>query len=187
MPKYTLFLRSGLIAAIAVSVSGCMESGPTAMSILAPKADPQTKQLAQAKDDLDAMTGKRVGQSMPSLVSMPKEEKIEIKPIQGLGYAQVSTQPGGSLNQRRLLAIRAARLEAMRDLTGQVHGIKLTSESTIRDTIVTNDVIRGTVQGELRGARTLKINPKDNDTFEVILELDAGVVSYIVRQARGSL
>ena len=179
MPKYTLFLRSGLIAAIAVSVSGCMESGPTAMSILAPKADPQTKQLAQAKDDLDAMTGKRVGQSMPSLVSMPKEEKIEIKPIQGLGYAQVSTQPGGSLNQRRLLAIR--------DLTEQVHGIKLTSESTIRDTIVTNDVIRGTVQGELRGARTLKINPKDNDTFEVILELDAGVVSYIVRQARGAL
>ena len=87
MPKFTPFIRIGLIAVVAGSVSGCMGTGPTAMSILAPKADPQTNQLAQVKDDLDAMQGKRVGQSMPSLMSMPKEEKVVIKPIQGLGYA----------------------------------------------------------------------------------------------------
>lgn len=187
MPTLKSFLRLGAITTLAISLSGCTGAERTAMSFLTKTADPQTKQLARVKDDLDAMSGNRSGQVVPTLAAMKREPAVEIKPIQGLGYAQVSTQPGKSLNERRLLAIRAARLEAMRDLTEQVHGIQLTSETTIRDTVVRSDVIRGTVQGELRGARTIKINPKDTDTFEVILELDAGVVSYIVRQAKGSL
>lgn len=179
--------KIGMICAMSLMLAGCMGAKPTAMSFLTSKADPQTKQLAQVKDDLDAMSQTRTGKGVQPLSALKASQTTAIKPIQGLGYAQVSTQSGKSLNEKRLLAIRAARLEAMRDLTEQVHGIQLTSETTIRDTVVRSDVIRGTVQGELRGARTLKIQPKDNDTFEVILELDAGVVSYIVRQARGAL
>lgn len=187
MLSFTRSIKAGMFCAMSFALAGCMGTERTAMSFLTSKADPQTKQLAQVKDDLDAMDGRRSGQAVPTLASMKAPEAEAIRPIQGLGYAQVSTQPGKSLNEKRLLAIRAARLEAMRDLTEQVHGIQLTSDTTIQDTVVRSDVIRGTVQGELRGARTLKINPKDNDTFEVILELDAGVVSYIVRQARGAL
>ena len=56
-----------------------------------------------------------------------------------MGYASISSQPAKSINQRRLMAIRAARLEAMRNLTEQVHGIKVNSRTTIIDAIVQND------------------------------------------------
>ena len=43
--------------------------------------------------------------------------------ITGRGYSVISIQPGKSSGHRRLMAIRAAKLEALRDLTEQIHGI----------------------------------------------------------------
>ena len=76
------------------------------------------------------------------------QPKVKVVPtITGMGYASVSSQPAKSINQRRLMAIRAARLSAMRNLTEQVHGIKINSRTTIIDAIVQNDSLRATVDG----------------------------------------
>lgn len=170
-------------------------SGGTAQSMLPKNADPYTQAIAQTQDDLmqaeaqsAPKTSNRVLDTVRAMAnSVPPSEAEAPNVITGLGYSQVSTQPGKSLNERRLLAIRAARLEAMRDLTEQVYGIHLTSETTIRDTVTRNDVIQGTIQGVLRGARTARITPKDSDTFEVVLELDPSTVAYIVRAANQGL
>jgi hypothetical protein len=37
------------------------------------------------------------------------------------------------LNQRRLLAIRAARLDAYRVLTEQIHGVQLDAQTTVAE------------------------------------------------------
>ena len=42
--------------------------------------------------------------------------------ISAMGYAVVSSQPGRSANQKRLMAIRSARMATMRDLAEQIHG-----------------------------------------------------------------
>ena len=104
--------------------------------------------------------------------------------ITGMGYASVSSQPSKSVNQRRLMAIRAARMEAMRNLTEQVHGIKINSRTTIIDAIVQNDSLRATVDGLIVGAKTVRINPVGADTYEVVLELDQALINTIMKAAR---
>jgi hypothetical protein len=75
----------------------------------------------------------------------------------------------------------------MRDLTEQVHGIRLTSQTSIRDMVLRSDTLNGVVSGEIRGARTVRITPKDSDTFEVVLELDQSTIGYIVKSAKGHM
>ena len=82
------------------------------------------------------------------------------------------------------MAIRAARLEAIRDLTEQIHGIRINSESTLHDQVLRSDTVRAVVAGEIRGARTLRITPKGEDSFEVVLALDPDTVRYILRAVR---
>ena len=111
--------------------------------------------------------------------------KVKVVPtITGMGYASVSSQPAKSVNQRRLMAIRAARIEAMRNLTEQVHGMKINSRTTIIDAIVQNDSLRATVDGLIVGAKTVRINPVGADTYEVVLELDQALINSIMKAAR---
>ena len=113
------------------------------------------------------------------------QPKVKVVPtITGMGYASVSSQPAKSVNQRRLMAIRAARLEAMRNLTEQVHGMKINSRTTIIDAIVQNDSLRATVDGLIVGAKTVRINPVGADTYEVVLELDQALINTIMKAAR---
>ena len=50
---------------------------------------------------------------------------------------------GQSIEQRRLMAIRAARMSAMRELAEQIHGLKVDSNTTVIDLMVQNDTFRG--------------------------------------------
>lgn len=117
-----------------------------------------------------------------SAISQPKVKVVPT--ITGMGYASVSSQPAKSVNQRRLMAVRAARLEAMRNLTEQVHGMKINSRTTIIDAIVQNDSLRATVDGLVVGAKTVRINPVGADTYEVVLELDQALINTIMKAAR---
>jgi hypothetical protein len=108
----------------------------------------------------------------------------QVPTISGMGYAVISSQPSKNVNQKRLMAIRAARLEATRDLTEQIHGLKVNSRTTMIDAIIQNDTLRATVEGTIRGARTVRINPVGSDTYEVVLELDRDMIAHIMKAAR---
>ena len=108
----------------------------------------------------------------------------QVPTISGMGYAVISSQPSKNVNQKRLMAIRAARLEATRDLTEQIHGLKVNSRTTMIDAIIQNDTLRATVEGTIRGARTVRINPVGSDTYEVVLELDRDMIAHIMKSAR---
>lgn len=158
---------------LAMPLTACLKT-MSASQALPPDAGAEAVTLAALRDDL-------AGEGS----NMPLELKtIDRVPVRGLGMAQISKQPGSSINEKRLMAIRAARLEALRDLTEQVHGISVTSETTLRETVIKNDSLRGLVAGEIRGARTERITPKGSDSYEVVLTLDPDVVAYIARAAR---
>ena len=108
----------------------------------------------------------------------------EIPTISAVGYAVVSSQPGRSENQKRLMAIRSARMAAMRDLAEQIHGLNVEGKTTVIDLMVQNDTFRGVVSGTIRGARTVRINPTGADTYEVVLEIDRETLSYLLKKAR---
>ena len=112
---------------------------------------------------------------------------INFPTLTATGYAVVSTQPGQNVEQKRLMAIRAARMAAMRELAEQIHGLKVDSNTTVIDLMVQNDTFRGVVSGTIRGARTVRINPTGSDTYEVVLEIDREMIGYLLSTARQSV
>ena len=110
----------------------------------------------------------------------------KIPTLTAVGYAVVSSQPGRSQAQKRLMAIRSARMSAMRELAEQIHGIQVDSNTTVIDLMVQNDTFRAVVKGVIRGAKTVRINPTGNDTYETVLEIDRDMMMALLRNARRS-
>lgn len=164
-------LRFVVLSLTLLPLGACMAPS-RAVDALPEDASARTQAVAQLKDDLSGVPVQNVRSEAQTLQ------------FTGLGLSQVSTQPGSSINERRLMAIRAARMEAIRDLTEQIHGIRISSESMLRDQVLRSDTVRGLVAGEIRGARTLRITPKGDDSFEVVMALDPDTVSYILRAVR---
>ena len=109
---------------------------------------------------------------------------INFPTLTATGYAVVSTQPGQNVEQKRLMAIRAARMAAMRELAEQIHGLKIDSSTTVIDLVTQNDTFRTMVQGTIRGAKTVRINPTGDDTYETVLEIDREIMLLLLREAR---
>ena len=158
---------------LALIISGCQSSFLTNMddkgtqstlNVLSNKGE-DAAHLAAINEVLDA-----------SVANVPT--------ISAMGYAVVSSQPGRSANQKRLMAIRSARMAAMRDLAEQIHGLQVDSSTTVIDLMVQNDTFRGVVSGTIRGARTVRINPTGSDTYEIVLEIDRDMISYLIGTAR---
>jgi hypothetical protein len=96
--------------------------------------------------------------------------------ITATGYAVVTVQNHKNPAQQRLMAIRASKLDAYRNLTEQVFGQQLDASSTVADMVVTNDTFRTKVEGVIYGARLVSITPVGEDTYETTLSLDRDVV-----------
>lgn len=164
------------VAALTVALAACAPTQRGAVESLPADATPATAELAEVKDALDTLHP-----APKSAVKMPDPM------LTGLGFAQVSGQPGKTANEKRLMAIRAARIEAMRDLTEQVHGVRISGQSTLRDAVLVDDRLSAVVAGTLRGARTVRVTPRDADSYEVQLALDRDTVAYILRAVKGEL
>ena len=96
---------------------------------------------------ITVLTGcKSINLSMPT--SAPKETTAMTAPlvekretITATGYAVVTIQNHKNPAQQRLMAIRASKLDAYRNLTEQVYGQQLDASSTVADMVVTNDTV----------------------------------------------
>ena len=161
-------LAIGMLCAAAFAVSACQGLTTTSSTkVSSPMASQSASaQLAAVQEVFDANA-----EQVPTLTAV--------------GYAVVSSQPGRSDSQKRLMAIRSARMAAMRDLAEQIHGLQVDSSTTVIDLMVQNDTFRGVVSGTIRGARTVRINPTGSDTYEIVLEIDREMINYLITTARG--
>ena len=94
----------------------------------------------------------------------------------GLAGAQIAGQPGKTPNEKRLMAIRASKLDAYRALTEQVYGQQLDANTTVADMTVMNDTFRTRVEGVIYGAQLVSITPVGDDTYETTMSLDRNAV-----------
>lgn len=92
-------------------------------------------------------------------------------PYRGIGYATVSNQPGKTLAQKQLMAIRASRLMAMRELAEKIHGLNIDAYTSVAEGTMLNDSLRGSVMGLVRDARVVSITPIRSNVYETILEI----------------
>jgi hypothetical protein len=107
-------------------------------------------------------------------VVAPLVEKRET--LTATGYAVISVQNHRNPAQQRLMAIRAAKLEAYRSLAEQVYGQQLDATTTVADMVVQSDAFRARVEGVIYGAVLVSITPTGDDTYETTLSLDKAVV-----------
>ena len=143
---------------LALFVSGCQSSFLTNMD---DKGTASTLNVLSNNNGEDAAHLAAINEVLDASVD-------KVPTISAMGYAVVSSQPGRSANQKRLMAIRSARMAAMRDLAEQIHGLKVEGNTTVIDLMVQNDTFRGIVSGTIRGARTVRINPTGSDTYEAV-------------------
>lgn len=174
-------MRPAPILPLFLALAACAGQPQTATEALPMDATGLTRQLAEVKDNLDAADAEAA--PPPAPVAAPNA----VPALKGLGFAQIAAQPGPTMNAKRLMAIRAARMDALRDLTEQVHGIRLSASTSVHDAVVMDDSLSAMVQGTIRGARTVRVTPKGTDSYEVEMVLDRETVAYIVRALKGRI
>ena len=133
------------------------------------------------------LNAKQINSDSDGIVALKEvfDSSVEkIPTLSAVGYAVVSSQPGRTDAQKRLMAIRSARMAAMRELAEQIHGIQVDSNTTVIDLMVQNDTFRAVVKGIIRGAKTVRINPTGEDTYETVLEIDKDMMIMMLKSAR---
>ncbi|MDG2422121.1 MAG: LPP20 family lipoprotein [Gammaproteobacteria bacterium] len=95
--------------------------------------------------------------------------------IEATGYSVIQSH-SGSEPQQRLMAIKAARLDAFRQLAEVVYGAYIDSNTTVSDLTIQDDVFRARVEGVIYGAELIKIEPISNDTYAATLGLPRAVI-----------
>ena len=113
--------------------------------------------------------------------------KYYVPSVTAIGFSSIAIQPSKSLNQRRLMAIRAAKLDAYRNLTEQLHGIYIQGETTIGEAVLTSDKLGAALRGTVIGARTVKIEPTGSDTYQVELAVSQTHVDRLIKAYRNGL
>lgn len=111
-------------------------------------------------------------------IPVPTEDLIAV------GYASITAQPSSDVAERRLMAARASRIDAYRNMAELVYGVTFGSESATDDSRLRNDVTRTRVAGHLQGVEVISIEPLGNDTYQTTLRLTAGEVARL-RSATG--
>ena len=91
--------------------------------------------------------------------------------LKAVGYAPISAQQGENQTQRSLMAIKASKLEAYRELAEQVYGQKITAGTTVQGSIAQNDRLQSQVQGIIKGAQVIK-SYAVGDMYATELQLD---------------
>lgn len=92
--------------------------------------------------------------------------------IKAVGYAPISVQPGEQNSVRMLLAIKASKLDAYRELAEQVYGQKIGANNSLANLVLQDAQLKSSVQGIIRGAEVVKSYPVGEDTYATELSLD---------------
>jgi len=103
------------------------------------------------------------------------EEPKNFPVLRAVGYAPIASQPGESKDIRNIMAMKASKLEAYRELAEQVYGHQVKGKSSLSNLVATDDQLRARVQGVIRGAKIVKSYPVGT-TYATELGLDMRLV-----------
>jgi len=87
---------------------------------------------------------------------------------------------GYSSAQKKLLAKRAARVDAIRNLTETIYGTRIGSDTTVEDLVIKSDKIKSRLSALIKGATEVGHTFHDDGSAEVTMELELGPVTDIL-------
>jgi len=115
-------------------------------------------------DDTSAQTWERAGP--------PSQPAYSSGSIRARGSGVEPNDPNISPAEKALMAKRAAKLDALRNLAEEVYGVKITSDSYVRDFVLQSDDTRSRVNTFIQGARVVSEQKMPDGSYQVEVELD---------------
>ncbi|MGV8898360.1 MAG: LPP20 family lipoprotein [Burkholderiaceae bacterium] len=106
------------------------------------------------------------------LTEYPGSREYKTLRLSAVGYGAASSFDGYSAGQKRLLAMRASKLDAYRALAEQVYGIRIAGNTTVTAMAAQSDSFRVYIDAYLRGARVLTVTPMAEGNYETVIEMD---------------
>lgn len=91
--------------------------------------------------------------------------------LYAIGYAPISIQKSSHKTQRMLMAIKASKIAAYAELTEQVYGQNIEGKVTMSDLLISEDQLKASVKGVIRGAKVVKSYPI-GDSYATELQLN---------------
>lgn len=158
--KSSSFLIASLVGSL--TLSGCVTFGqqPAPVPAPAPATAPVPVKEAPVVQKQEPVKKVEVEKKAPELLK-----------ITGIGYGAESTYAAYTPGQRRLMAIRSAKLDAYRALAEQLYGIKIDSNTSVATLTAKNDSFRARVNAVVRGARVVSVTPMADRNYETVLEV----------------
>lgn len=96
--------------------------------------------------------------------------------IDALGNAAIP----GSDGHARVMAKRAAELDAYRRLAERACGVEITADSTVRDFVVESDELKACFSNAIKGAEITGISYLDDNSAEVTVSLKLGPLVKVI-------
>ncbi len=111
-----------------------------------------------------------------------KADKVKIS-VTGYGAPPKDYYPDA---QKRLMAMRAAKLDALRSLAERVNGLRIWGGTTIGDMVVEKDRYRVFLDTFIRGARVMTTSRSEDGAFETVVELtvDRSFLTQVLENPR---
>ena len=110
-----------------------------------------------------------LGVILAGCIGGPKPEDLGVKPGEVFRATGRGAPPPDAVNeaQASLLALRAAKLDACRNLLEAVKGVQITSKTRVEDYITTQDRITSAVGGLLQGVVVDREEEMPDGSWEV--------------------
>jgi len=141
-----------------------MPAAPATAPVYAPAPAPA---VMQAPAPMAAVTPANIPSSANALCTNPGSVKVS-----AVGYGSTSAATGLTPGQKKLLGMRASKMDAYRSMAEQVAGVRVTGNTTIADMMSKNDGLRIAVDAYVRGARVITVTPMSDGNYETILEVE---------------
>lgn len=92
--------------------------------------------------------------------------------LTALGYGAPGSFPQYTPGQQKLMAMRAAQVDAYRNLAEQVYGFRVWGNTVVSAFTTQNDNVRSYVDAFIRGARVVNMSAVADGNFEATVELE---------------
>lgn len=103
----------------------------------------------------------------PASAPMPSADVVRAK-----GNGVEPNDPSMGYAERSLMAKRAAKIDALRNLLEQVYGVRITSDTYVRDFVTQSDDMRARVSAFIQGARVVSEKQLADGSYEVEVEIE---------------
>lgn len=170
-------IKFSTVMSAAVILSGCAGSGHHAANQVLQQQNAMLQQqnadLRRSLNELNETISELSNQKNHATESSHEYDTGAIVPtkVRATGYGAEDKFKEHTAGQRRLLAIRAAKMDAFRSLAEAVRGFNISGETSVSAAITESDIYKSDVEAFIRGAQVVDINELKKGTYEVTVEL----------------